>query len=160
MPVADAFVKEDDGARSWGCEVEFIPHHQPELIIREGRREVERVPLGQVGDPEEFVQAMESRGFERSDEYVEKMENRRFVEFVSGQDADVYFLDEEGSRNHIGAADEGQSITIEASVGDVFVATDGFGDDIKSFRVMRKKQTRNRFYIPAETPDPDLEDEL
>jgi hypothetical protein len=137
--------------------VTFIPHHQPELIIREGRREVERIPLGNVDEPGEFVRLMEAKGFERTAEFEEEMENRRTIEFVAAQEADIYFVGGEGEKNHIGTVTEDGPIAVEAHVGDVFEAIDGFGDTIKSFRVVRRNAGRHRYFVPGETPPQDDE---
>lgn len=150
--MADTFVKGEDGAESYGCKVTWISHHPPELIIKEGWSEVERISLERYQSPNELRRLMESKGFKRTAEYEEKMRNKRDIEFTAGQDADIYYIDKAtGERTHVGEATPDSPLQLGTHVGHVFEAQDGFGDPIATYTVTERQ--RQRVHIPAETPD-------
>ena len=60
--MADQFVKNEDGAESYGCTVNYIPHHPPELIIKANGREQERLRLFELFDlVVELIHVIEER---------------------------------------------------------------------------------------------------
>ena len=144
-------MKDEDGAASYGCEVNFIPHHPPELIIKVGGREQERVSLERYNRPNDLRRLMESKGFKQTDDYFARQKNKRDVEFVAGQEADVYWLGDDGGKHHSGIAEVGAPLMVSTYVGHNFEVQDGFGDPIIMYTVSEK--ARQRVSIPAETPE-------
>ena len=149
--MADQFVKNEDGAESYGCTVNYIPHHPPELIIKANGREQERISLERFRNPNDIRRLMESKGFSQTDEYFKKQKDKRDVEFVAGQEADVYWLDGDGGKHHSGIAEVGAPLVVSTYVGHNFEVQDGFGDPIIMYTVSEK--ARQRVSIPAETPE-------
>jgi hypothetical protein len=95
--VADRWIKGEDGAQAYGCKITWIRHHAPELIVKDGWSEVERISLERMRSAQEIDRLMQSRGFKHTDQYREKLRSKRDVTFESTDEIDIYYLQPDGS---------------------------------------------------------------
>ena len=79
----------------------------------------------------EIDRLMQSRGFKQTDAYKESIKSKRDLTFESPQDVDVYFVQPDGSKEHVGSADRGAPLSLQTTVGHRFEVQDGFGDVVK-----------------------------
>ena len=79
--MADRWIKGEDGAQAYGCKITWIRHHSPELIVKDGWSEVERISLERMRSSQEIDRLMQSRGFKHTDSYREKLRSKRDVTF-------------------------------------------------------------------------------
>jgi len=112
---------------------------------------VERIPLSRVRSNTEIRRLMESKGFSQTDEYKQRTKDKRSVEFTAGQEADIYYVQDDGSKTHVGTAEPGDGLSVDTHVGHKFEVQDGFGDVITVYTVTEKATQRMR--IPAEGQD-------
>ena len=85
---------------------------------------------------QEIDRLMQSRGFKHTDAYREKLRSKRDVTFESTDEIDIYYLQPDGSKEHVGTADRGDSVTVQTTVGHRFEIQDGFGDVVKVYTVV------------------------
>ena len=95
--MADRWIKGEDGAAAYGCKITWIRHHSPELIVKDGWSEVERISLERMRSAQEIDRLMQSRGFKHTDQYREKLRSKRDVTFESTDEIDIYYLQADGS---------------------------------------------------------------
>jgi len=95
--VADRWIKGEDGAAAYGCKITWIRHHSPELIVKDGWSEVERISLERMRSAQEIDRLMQSRGFKHTDQYREKLRSKRDVTFEATDEIDIYYLQPDGS---------------------------------------------------------------
>ena len=134
--MADRWIKGEDGAQAYGCKITWIRHHSPELIVKDGWSEVERISLERMRSAQEIDRLMQSRGFKHTDQYREKLRSKRDVTFEATDEVDIYYLQADGSKEHVGTADRGDSVTVQTTVGHRFEIQDGFGDVVKVYTVV------------------------
>lgn len=119
------------------------------MIVKDGWSEVERVSLERMRSAPEIDRLMQSRGFKQTDAYKESIKSKRDLTFESPQDVDVYFVQPDGSKEHVGSADRGAPLSLQTTVGHRFEVQDGFGDVVK-VHVVGEGSLHQRVRIPAE----------
>ena len=80
-PECEFWIKGEDCAQAYGCKITWIRHHSPELIVKDGWSEVERISLERMRSSQEIDRLMQSRGFKHTDSYREKLRSKRDVTF-------------------------------------------------------------------------------
>ena len=65
--MADRWIKGEDGAQAYGCKITWIRHHSPELIVKDGWSEVERISLERMRSAQEIDILRSSRYIESAD---------------------------------------------------------------------------------------------
>ena len=131
------FVKNAEHAESYGCEIRYISHADPILIIQGSfGRELERMSLIPYRSLEDLHALFKSKGFSR-DAAIEAREALKTTATISleagSDDVDLYYVDEKTqNRNHVATLSaKNRRQSFKTSVGHRFVAQDGFGDDVQ-----------------------------